>query len=114
MVRAMIRPPESRIGPLTDDERKEHIARSPIKGRYDQMVDRESAYEILNKRATDLIKTQETDATNKPAAPRGREPESIVSAMAKSAAHAIGSQLGRQIVRGLLGSLLGGSGTRRR
>jgi len=37
---------------------------------------------------------------------RGREPESMATAMAKSAARAIGSQIGRQIVRGVLGSLL--------
>ena len=115
VVRAMMRPPESRIGPLTVDEHKEHISRSPIKGRYDTAIDRESAYEILNKRATELLAQQEQKAASEPAKGHGREPESIVGAMAKSAARAIGSQLGRQIVRGLLGSLLGSnSGTRRR
>lgn len=115
VVRAFIRPPESRIGPLTEAERKEHISRSPIKGRYDQAIDRESAYEMLNQRASESVAQQQTEkAEAKPAPRRGREPESIVGALAKSAARAIGSQLGRQIVRGVLGSLLGGGGTRRR
>jgi len=48
--RAMIRPPSARIGPVTPDERKAVIAASPLKGRYDQTVDPESAFEILQKR----------------------------------------------------------------
>jgi DNA helicase HerA-like ATPase len=46
-----IAPPESRIGPLTAEERAQKLADSPLSGRYDQTVDRESAYEILLKRA---------------------------------------------------------------
>jgi hypothetical protein len=101
VARILVRPPESRIGPLTDAERAEHLKRSPLKGRYDQAVDRESAYELLNKRGEQAV------AAATPAK-RGREPESMAAAMAKSAARAIGSQIGRQIVRGVLGSLLGG------
>src|SRR6201984_3696235 len=48
--RAMIRPPTARIGPITPDERKALIAESPVKGKYDQTVDSESAYELLQKR----------------------------------------------------------------
>ncbi len=48
--RTMIRPPSARIGPVTPDERKTVIARSPVKGKYDQTVDPESAFEILQKR----------------------------------------------------------------
>lgn len=110
VVRALIRPPESRIGPLTDAERAEHISRSPIKGRYDQAIDRESAYELLNQRATKSAEQDKIEAAT-PAARRGREPDSMIEAFAKSAARAIGSQLGRQIVRGVLGSLLGGGAT---
>lgn len=113
VVRAMIRPPESRIGPLSAAEHNEHISRSPIKGRYDQAIDRESAYEILNQRAAESLAQQPDSANEKSAPARAREPESIIGAMAKSAARAIGSQLGRQIVRGLLGSLLGGSRSKR-
>lgn len=48
--RTLVRPPSSRLGPLTDEERKEVIADSPISGTYDKAIDRESAYEILEKR----------------------------------------------------------------
>jgi hypothetical protein len=108
----LVRPPESRIGPLTAAERTEHMQRSPLKGRYDQAVDRESAHELLNKRgeqAAAATAQQPAEA----AARRGREPESMATTMAKSAARAIGSQIGRQIVRGVLGSLLGGGNRRR-
>jgi hypothetical protein len=105
VARILIRPPESRIGPLSDSERSEHMKRSPLKGKYDEAVDRESAYEKLNQRSEEKLAAAKTEADAK----RGREPESIVGAMAKSAARAIGSQIGRQIVRGVLGSLLGGS-----
>ena len=88
------------------------MQRSPLKGRYDQAVDRESAYELLNKRGEQAAVAAEQQAAATPAK-RGREPESMAAAMAKSAARAIGSQIGRQIVRGVLGSLLGGSGRRR-
>jgi hypothetical protein len=108
VARILVRPPESRIGPLTDAERKEHLGRSPLKGRYDQAVDRESAYELLKQRGAQAAATAEQQATSKPAARGGRQPEDIVTAMAKSAARAVGSSLGRQLVRGVLGSLLGG------
>lgn len=48
--RTLVRPPSSRLGPLTDDERRDVISKSPIAGTYEKEVDRESAYEILNKR----------------------------------------------------------------
>src|SRR5262245_6353501 len=48
--RCMIRPPCGRVGPITPEERKALIAQSPVKGKYDQAVDSESAYELLQKR----------------------------------------------------------------
>jgi hypothetical protein len=48
--RCMVRPPSGRVGPITADERKALIERSPVKGKYDQPIDRESAYEVLQKR----------------------------------------------------------------
>jgi predicted RNA-binding Zn ribbon-like protein len=113
VARIWVAPPESRIGPLTSAERTEQLARSPLKGRYDQAVDRESAHELLKQRGEQAAQAaEEQQAAAKPAR-RGREPESMATAMAKSAARAIGSQIGRQIVRGVLGSLLGGSSRRR-
>jgi DNA helicase HerA-like ATPase len=114
--RALIVPPQGRIGPLTDAERKRIIDASPVKGQYEKLVDRESAYEILKERATKL---QEAAAKEQGgglldsllgggASGSGRRREGMAEAMAKSAARAVGSQIGRQIVRGVLGSLLGG------
>src|SRR4051795_9702488 len=48
--RCMVRPPSARIGPVTPEERKAIIAKSPIKGKYDQEIDEESAYEVLQQR----------------------------------------------------------------
>ena len=111
VAKILVRPPESRIGPVTDAERKEQLARSPLKNKYDKAVDRESAYELLQKRGAERTAAQETA---KPATRGGRQAEDIMTSMAKSAARAIGSQVGRQIVRGVLGALLGGSGGGRR
>jgi hypothetical protein len=113
--RALIAPPESRIGPLDATERADRIAKSPFKGKYDQGVDRESAFELLKARAdrasagaaeekAQAAAAREAKAMPKPAA--GRSRQSAGEAMMTSAARAIGSSLGRQLIRGILGSLL--------
>jgi hypothetical protein len=48
--RVMIRPPTARIGPITAEERKAIMDKSPVKGKYDATIDSESAYEVLQKR----------------------------------------------------------------
>ncbi len=57
--RTLIRPPSSRLGPVTAQERTGIIQNSPVAGQYDQTVDRESAYEILRKRAQATAATPE-------------------------------------------------------
>ena len=49
--RSFIAPPSARVGPVTPDELKGVMAKDPIKGKYDTPIDRESAFEILAKRA---------------------------------------------------------------
>jgi len=101
--RALVAPPESRIGPLDAAERQEVLSRSPYQGRYDQPLDRESAAELLSAKARQKLvdgARQNASAKSKP-----RQQQSIFEAMAKSAARSIGSSLGRQIIRGILGSL---------
>jgi hypothetical protein len=109
--RVLIRPPESRIGPLTDEERSAVIARSPLKGRYDEQIDRESAYELLKKRAEEEARTVASEKAEteqrKKAGGSGSRRQSVGEAMIKSAARSIGSSLGRQIMRGLMDTLLG-------
>jgi DNA double-strand break repair helicase HerA and related ATPase len=111
----LIRPPGSRMGPLTPEERRSAITASPLAGRYDQGVDRESAYEVLTRRADQRLAQPETaqrptEAADEAAAPSGwagrSRRQTPMEAMLSSAARSIGSQIGRQIVRGLLGSLL--------
>ncbi|MFV9616500.1 MAG: helicase HerA-like domain-containing protein, partial [Gammaproteobacteria bacterium] len=103
-----IKPPESRVGPLTDKERKEYLSRSPYKGRYDQVVDRESAYEMLKEKAQKQTAAAEQEKNKKSAAATKRSTrQSPVEAMVSSAARSMGSQIGRQIMRGILGSLFG-------
>ena len=110
----MICPPRSRLKPLSQEERAEFIKSSVLYGHYEKVVDRESAYEKLKQRSAE---TQDAEAEEPARKGRSSEPESettkLFGAMAKSAAHAIGSQLGRQIIRGVLGSILGGTGRRR-
>jgi DNA helicase HerA-like ATPase len=106
--RAKILPPRSRLAPLSPDDRMAVMKASTLFGHYEKTLDRESAFERLKQR------TEETKAQEE-MAPAGRgkaEPQSdtakLMGAMAKSAAHAIGSQIGRQIIRGVLGSIFGG------
>ncbi|CAD7045413.1 hypothetical protein RHAB21_03547 [Pseudorhizobium halotolerans] len=129
--RTLIRPPSSRIGPLTDAERRDIINRSPIAGQYDRDIDRESAYEILMERAEKAAKAEaaqreaeeqesesaagrwslpgfgDDEPTKKSAGRRTstRQRETVVEAAMKSAARSVASSLGRAIVRGILGSL---------
>jgi len=104
--RALVLPPRSRLTPLTPAERAEAVRGSLLAGHYEKAVDRESAYELLTARAAQ----QASAGAEK--RPKGTPPENragdLLQAAAKSAAHAIGSQLGRQIMRGILGSLFGG------
>ena len=110
--RIFIRPPESRIGPLKDEERKAVLGRSPLKGKYDADIDRESAYEILKQKVEQTARMESAAVSEKKRErTMSRKPanrQSMAEAMMKSAVRAAGSQLGRRLVRGLLGSLLGG------
>ncbi|EJN8555299.1 DUF853 domain-containing protein [Escherichia coli] len=121
--RAMVIAPCSRMGPVTEDERNGLINHSPVYGKYEDDVDRESAYEMLQKGFQASIEQQNnTPAKGKEVAvddgilgglkdilfgttgPRGGKKDGVVQTMAKSAAR----QVTNQIVCGMLGSLLGG------
>ena len=62
----MIRPPSGRVGPISEDERKALMASSPVKGKYDQAIDRESAYEILQKRMQEGTDEEPLDGSPAP------------------------------------------------
>jgi len=109
--RVLVAPPQSRIGPLSVAERAALVAGSPLQGRYDKPIDRESAYEVLMARKA-LGPTEEArqadeepSFTDKAGAFLG----TTAGKALKSAMQQAANQMGRQLVRGLLGSLLGGS-----
>jgi DNA helicase HerA-like ATPase len=101
--RAKIAPPESRLGPIAPNERQQLVRASALLARYQTPVDRQSAYEMLKGRAPE----------NAPAAPQHTAGHSTIGSMLASAARSMGTQLGRQIIRGLFGSFGGGSRRRR-
>lgn len=107
--RALISPPRSRIGPVTEQERAQLLAASPLAGRYERTLDRDSAHEVLNRRASET--QPETDAPARKTMAKGARSsgrQSVGEAFAKSLTRTIGSSIGRQIVRGVLGSLFKG------
>jgi DNA helicase HerA-like ATPase len=108
--RILVAPPESRIGPLTDAERAQQLQSSPLAGVYDQTIDRESAFELLKKRQTQL--------TPAPASQVGSAAGSMLKSFGqqvlRSTATGMGFTIGNEIVRGLMGSIFGGSSGRRR
>jgi DNA helicase HerA-like ATPase len=116
--RTLIAPPRSRIGPLSAEERQDIISRSPLRGQYENLVDRESAFELLKKRAAEMdaqraeaARRQEAEsATGAKARGRssaGSQRQGVVEAFAKSVMRSVGSSLGRSIARGILGSIIG-------
>jgi DNA helicase HerA-like ATPase len=135
---ATICPPHSQIGPITPEQRQELMKTSLVAGVYDQPLDRESAYEVLKSRteAAGPVASpaaQPASSKSQPAGggmmqgvenmlgglftptigPRGGRTPSVAQAMMTSAARSVGTQVGRELIRGVLGSLMGG-GTRRR
>ncbi len=112
--RTLIRPPQSRIGPLNDEERAMVISRSPVQGRYEEAMNRNSAQEMLKVRTEEKMrKLEEIEAqAQKEKASRkkssGYKRQTVGEAMMKSVARSVGSQLGRRVIRGVLGSLFGG------
>ncbi len=150
--RTLIRPPSARMGPVTPEERRKVMGMSPVAGQYDEPVDRESAYEILQRRAEEAAKAKEDedrraqedkerqrngsgrqggsrtgsesgsgwtlpdfDGDGGRSAPRrapsrtgsggGRQRQSVTETAIKSVVRTVGTTLGRELVRGILGSL---------
>jgi len=127
--RAFVVPPFSQIGPITPEQRAAIVANSLVAGIYEKEVDRESAFEILSARANerleaesaakaeaDAAKEAEKQAKAERAAARGPDTlvESITKSVARSASTSIGRQIGNSIVRGVLGSIFGGSTSKKK
>ena len=69
--RTLMRPPSSRLGPITDAERRDVMSMSPVGSQYDKTIDRESAFEVLAKRAQDAARAEEEEQMREE---RGEEP----------------------------------------
>lgn len=116
--RVAVAPPQSRIGPLSEAERAALIQQSPLRGRYDKPIDRESAYELLSARAEQAaqqVEPSKPSAVSKKAeagggitGAAGELLGGLASQVMKTAMRQAANQIGRQLVRGLLGSLMGG------
>lgn len=105
--KTLIKPPASRLGPCTPEERQATMNSSAIGGRYNTPVDRESAFEMLAKRRQEVEAAEASVPEEEKKAP-ARRTDSVIESVVKSTMRAAGSQLGRQLIRGLLGGLLGG------
>ncbi|PZU48982.1 MAG: ATP-binding protein [Sphingomonas sp.] len=127
--RVFIRPPSSRVGPLEPGERKVIVTSSPVAGKYEETIDRESAFEMLSAKvaAQADAKAAENEATaaKKAAAEEAKEKAAVDRAYRNSTAGkvekvvattvtAVAVDVGRRLVRGILDGLLkGNSGGRR-
>ena len=133
--RTLIRPPRSRMGALTAEERKTVMSRSPVAGKYDTVVDRESAYEKLSQRAAEAAPPMAPrpapvpksggggwwdEASSQPVPGNGRAgpaarkraarrsdtvTETVVKSTTRGIANAVGREVGKTLLRGILGSL---------
>ena len=126
--RVYVLPPGSQIGPITPEQRQALLKNSLVAGVYEQVVDRESAHEKLQVRAAAGAATAQAapnggalgrtdsggimgglkDVLFGSTGPRGGVHDGLAQSMAKSAVRTMGSAVGRQIIRGVLGSLFGG------
>jgi DNA helicase HerA-like ATPase len=134
--RSFVIPPQSKIGPITDAERQAIIQQSVIYGAYEKTVDRESAAEILQARAQGRAVSSPVVPASAPTAsgttgakeapaeesgagkfvkeflfgrtgPRGGKYEGVADKMISSTVRTMGSTVGREIIRGVLGSIFG-------
>ena len=126
--RVYVLPPGSQIGPITAEQRQALLQNSLVAGVYEKTVDRDSAYETLQSRAN-ARGASASAAPNGGAAgqtesggimgglkdvlfgttgPRGGVHDGLAQSMARSAVRTMGSAVGREIIRGVLGSIFGG------
>ena len=124
--RVLVKPPRSRAGVLSDAERAAVIASDPVGSRYDQLVDRESAEELLAARADEAAKRAAREAEEEEAEKRRREEEKrsqprssgrrstrmtpterVVNSATRTITGKIGREIGNMIMRGILGGMRG-------
>lgn len=133
--RGWVMPPYSSFSPLSDEERQALMAQSLVAGVYEKMVDRDSAYEMLQQKVSDRLEQAQAEAAQqakqqealakqqakeqerlareqqkadeKAQRDRDKLTQDVLGTFAKSAARTLGGPTGQKLVRGLLGSLFG-------
>jgi hypothetical protein len=115
--KTLIRPPVSRLGPLTPAERAAVLGASPLRGIYEAAVDRESAFEVLRARTEARTRAEAAEAEAearsvppaRPSTPRapaaGRGRQTLTETFAKQFLRTLASTAGREILRGVLGGM---------
>jgi uncharacterized protein len=98
--RCMIRPPAGRLGPITPDERQALIAKSPVKGKYDQPIDSESAYEVLQKRLQSGAAAGPIGGARAPGTPGEAQPPGGLGAVLGGIGGVLGAIFGTSRPRG--------------
>ena len=125
--RTLIAPPRCRIGAISDEERASVRQRSPVGGRYDTAMNRESAFEQLHRARDEAAPTVPAPATPAPATGKPtadetptwgqrfqeflfgtRRRQGAIETVAKSAMRTAGTRVTNQILRGVLGGVSGG------
>lgn len=117
--RAFMLPPHSQVGPIDAESRRQELAKSNLRSKYEQTVDLDSAYEYLQikfsrdqeeQAAAERRKQAEHDYSSDSGAARrsrpGRKRDTLMEQVTKSAANTVGRSVARELVRGLLGSFL--------
>ena len=116
----LIAPPRCRMGAISDVERAQVRAASPVAMKYDKAINRDSASEMLAKRAIAAAEAADAPVAKddpeaggfgqsiKDAVFGTKRRQGMVETMAKQTARTVGNQVGRQILRGLLGGIFGG------
>ena len=116
----LVSPPRCRMGAINDAERQQVRNGSPVGGKYDNPIDRESASEMLAKRAETAAKAADAPAAKSEPESGGfsqsikdavfgtKRRQGMVETMAKQTTRTIGTKLGNQILRGIMGSIFGG------
>ncbi|MBU1305977.1 MAG: DUF853 domain-containing protein [Alphaproteobacteria bacterium] len=121
--RTLIRPPSAQVGPILPEERRAFIANSPVAGVYDTAVDRDSAFEVLARKARDKQLAEERQQQEEQDAKEAKQAQSAerryqddrpvrrstrqtpAEAAMNSLARTVANRLGSALVRGILGSL---------
>jgi hypothetical protein len=113
----LIAAPRSGVGPIEAPARTKLMAESPVAGKYDQMVDSDSAHEMLARRAEAASVAASAQPSASPGSKGGaagksgtgaRRSDTAWQVLTKSLARQLGGRSGRALIRGILGSLLKG------